>query len=178
MTGVVPKVDRGLLRAVFIAQAAQASRTEHERSAEQRFQPNPTRSQYSKKVAAREKQNVSGNFTDALHDTVCPRRNVFWRFAARAAIAEQLPVRAFCKDLSRAAAFVLSIVPLDQVTVSFSLGFEPSKFTRPHGPTQGTGKYHLKCHPVQPLAKLSGIALPAFGEWEIGEAGVLTGDCP
>src|SRR6266852_386940 len=164
MTSIVPQMNGGLIHTVFMAEAAQAGRVEHQRSADNCFHPNPTRGQHSEKVATREKQNVAGDSAYSLHYAVCPRSNVFWRFAPRAAVAEQLPVRAFCKDVSRVAAFVLAIVPFDQVTVNLGHGSKPSQFARLHGPTQRTGKHLRKCHPVQTLTKLVRIALSVLGE--------------
>jgi len=58
-------------------------------------------------------------------------------FAPWAAVAEQVPVRAFGKDVSRVAAFVLAVVPFDQVTINLGYGSEPSELARPHAATQG-----------------------------------------
>src|SRR2546425_10478142 len=115
-------------------------------------------------MATREKQNVAGDSAYSVHYAVGPRRNVFWRFAPRAAVAEQLPVRAFGKDVSRAPAFVLAVVPFDQVGVNLGHRPEPSQFAGPHGPTQGARKYRRECHRVQPLTKLSRIALSVLGQ--------------
>jgi len=115
-------------------------------------------------VATREEQNVAGDPAHSLHYAVFPRSNVFWRFAPWAAVAEQVPVRAFGKDVSRVAAFVLAVVPFDQVTINLGYGSEPSELARPHAATQGTGKYLRKCHPVQPLTAPLRMALSVLGE--------------
>src|SRR5437867_10264521 len=109
-------------------------------------------------MAAREKQNVSGHLAHSLHYAICSRSNLFWHFAARAAVAEQLPVRTFSKDVNRAATFVLAIVPFDQVRVNFSNRSESSQLARSHSTAQRAGEYLRKCHIPQSLPQFSRVA--------------------
>ena len=59
---------------------------------------------------------------DALDYTICPHAHLCWRFAPRTAVPEQLPVRAFFKDLSRPQPLILAVVPLHKVRIYFGDG--------------------------------------------------------
>src|SRR5437667_2134916 len=178
MVGIVPQPDRGLGRAVLVTQCAQARRAQHERSAVNWLNPDPACGQHSEKMSAGKKQNISSHRAPAAHDAISPRSDLLRRFAARAAVAEQLPVRTFSQDVNREAAFVLAIIPFDQVSASFSYGSEPGQRTCPHGALQGAGEHFRKLESAQAFSQPSRIALPAVSERQISKTGVLTGDCP
>src|SRR5437016_13368095 len=108
MVGIVPQPDRGLGRAVLVTQCAQARRAQHERSAVNWLNPDPACGQHSEKMSAGKKQNISSHRSHAAHYAISPRSDLLRRFAARAAVAEQLPVRTFSQDVNREAAFVRS----------------------------------------------------------------------
>ena len=59
---------------------------------------------------------------------VGPGGNMLRRFSSRATIAEELPVRTFCADLSPGSALLFPIVPLDQVTIDFGNRPNPGQF--------------------------------------------------
>src|SRR5262249_46179635 len=112
-----------------------------------------------------EKQNVSRHGAHAVHHAVCAGSNLLRGFAARTAVAEQLPSRTFGADLRRTAAFVFAVVPLDEVVVDFNHRSEAGQFTCAPGALQGTRPYSGELDSTKPLTKFSGIALAALGQW-------------
>src|SRR6267143_673002 len=178
MMSFVPQSDHRMVTAVFIAQRAEARRTQHESISARCFNPSPARSQHSEEVPAGEKQNVARRRPHAVQYSVSPRGDLLWRFAARAAVAEQLPVRAFRTDLDRTATLVLAVVPLDEVVIDFSRRSKAGQFTCPTRALQWTGKHPRKRQFTQPLTKSSGIALATLGQRQIGDACVLAGQTP
>jgi len=125
-------------------------------------------------MSAGKEQNIARHDPCAAYYAIGSGCDLLWRFATRAAVAEQLPVRTFSKNVWCKATFVLTVVPLDEVTVDFSYGLESGELASPHGSPQRTGEYFRERQPSQSLAQPSRIILPALGEWEIREAGVLT----
>ena len=79
-------------------------------------------------MSARKQQHVSRDCTDTLDYTIHPLSYLCWRFTARGAIPEQLPVWAFCKNLVRAQSLILTIVPFHQVRIDFRHRSKPSQF--------------------------------------------------
>src|SRR5258708_17091137 len=82
-------------------------------------------------MSAREQQHVPFENSHAAQHTISPRAYLGWRFASRAAISEQLPVRALCTDLRRAETLIFAVVPLDEIGVDFCHRPESSQGTRP-----------------------------------------------
>ena len=70
MICVVPQLNYRLGQVVFVAKRAQARRAQQEVLAGGRFQPQPTRGEYSQYVSARENQHVAMNLADSLHHSV------------------------------------------------------------------------------------------------------------
>src|SRR5260221_457927 len=88
---------------MLIPEYAQACRGQHQTlSADAWVERQPAGCQHPKKVSAGKHQDVSGHGTNALDDTVSPHADLCRRFAAGAAIAEELPAWAFGMDLDRA----------------------------------------------------------------------------
>src|SRR6266567_2460281 len=86
---------------VLITERAQACRAEQKISApSSRTKCQPSGGQDPNKVSAGKQQYVSSDTADTLDHAVRPRADLFWRFASRSAVAEQLPVWTFSKDFS------------------------------------------------------------------------------
>src|SRR5215831_20381741 len=74
------------------------------------------------------------------------------RLTTRSAIAEQLPVRAFLKDVNRQATFVFAVVPFDEIGINLSYRSEAGQLARPHDAPQGAGEYLRECQSSETLA--------------------------
>ena len=129
MMGVVPQLDGRARDDVFIANCAQARRSQHERFAMDWLHANPSCGQHPEKMTAGKNQHVAAYCADPAHDTISSSCHLLWRFTAGRAIAEQLPVRAFFQDVNRQAAFVLAVVPLNEISIDFSRRSESGQLT-------------------------------------------------
>ena len=103
-------------------------------------------------MAAGKNQNIPGYYAHAADYTISPRCDLLWQFAAGTAIAEQLPVRAFLKDVNRQATFVFAVVPFDEIGINLSHRSEAGQLARPHGAPQGAGEYLRECQSTETLA--------------------------
>jgi hypothetical protein len=138
---VVPQPDHRSAKILFISDRTQACRAQEKGHAiHRRFESDPACGQHPNEVSAREKQHVSFNGSHAPQHVLSPRDYLGWRFASRAPVAEQLPVRALCTDLCRASAFVFAVIPLDEIVIDFGHGPESSQCARPAGALQRARK--------------------------------------
>jgi hypothetical protein len=122
--------------------------------------------------------SIPGDCAHAAHYTISSSCDPLWRFTARTAIAEQLPVGAFLQDVNRQAAFVLTVVPFDENAIDLGHRSEAGQLTCPPGTLQGTGEYLRECQSPKTLPQPLCIALPALGKRQIGVACVLAGNRP
>src|SRR6516165_1019307 len=104
---------------MLIAQCAEAHSAQQEVPATRRVETEPTSGEHPQEMPARKNQNVTFDRTHPAHDAVGSRADLARRLSSGTAITEELPVRTLCMDFRRAAAFILAIVPLDQVEIDF-----------------------------------------------------------
>src|SRR6185295_8240478 len=81
-------------------------------------------------------------------------------------------------DLSRGSAFVIAVVPFNEVAIRARRIPEAGQFACAAGADERTAPYLGKGQPAQPVMEISGVALTAFGERQIRKSGVLTGQTP
>src|SRR6516165_10630316 len=129
-------------------------------------------------MPARKNQHVTFDRTHAAHNAVGPRADLARRLSSGAAVTEELPVRALHMDLSRAAALILAVVPLDQVGIDFGRGPKACQFAGPHRALQWAGEDPGNSQSAQPLTEGAGIAFAALGQRQVGPAGVLPREAP
>src|SRR6516162_9584841 len=122
MARFVPQLDCRRGQVVFIAQRAQARGAQQEVPAARRVETEPAGGEHPQEMPARENQYLALDRAHPAHEAVGACADLIWRLSSRATVAEQLPVRALCVDLSRAAALILAVVPFDQVGLDFGHG--------------------------------------------------------
>src|SRR5215468_4070464 len=115
-------------------------------------------------MATGKKQYVTTAGAQATYHPVGPGANLIRRFSSGATVTEQLPTGTLRKDLGRATAFILAVVPFVQVTIDFRHGSEASQLAGPSSALQRTGEHLGESQSFQPLSKPPGVALPAFCE--------------
>src|SRR4051794_744327 len=93
------------------------------------FDTDPARCQYSNKMSARKQQYVTWHGTQTAYYAVRPGGHLTWRFAARATVAKDLPVRSIGADFGPSEAFIGAVVPLDQVFVDLGDCAESGELT-------------------------------------------------
>src|SRR6516165_3494592 len=91
-------------------------------------------------MPARKKQHVPLYGMQPADNAISPRAHLVRRFTSGAAVAEQLPIRAFRTDLGCAATFILAVVPFEQIAIDVGCGAEAGQLTGPARALQGAGK--------------------------------------
>src|SRR5271165_120911 len=170
---VIPEPDDRLGKIVLIAECAQARRTQHKILARSRIEPQPAAGEDTKEVSAGKQKHGSRDGSDALDDAVRPLANLGWRFPIWTTVAEDLPVRAFFKNLGQHQPLIFAVVPLHEVGKLFRDGSKSRQFTGSGGALQWAGKNLRKCHALQALPKLLGVPLAVFRQRQIDAARVL-----
>src|SRR5260370_30555779 len=154
VTIVIPKPDHRLRKIVFVPARAQARRAQQKMPARVSWiSPQPPVGENANEVSAGKEQYISRNREHTLNYTVCPLADLRWRFASRRAVAEQLPVWTFCKNLGRTQPLILTVVPLHHVRIGFGHISKPSKFGSSGSTLQRAGKYLVKCRALQTFSQ-------------------------
>jgi len=86
-----------------------------------------------------------------------------------------LPIGTAAQDVRAAQAFIIAIVPLDEVGVDLGDGAEAGEFAGLDGALERAGKNFGEGQSAQSCAEEAGILTAAFGEREVGETGMLAG---
>src|SRR5207244_3520408 len=98
--------------------------------------------------------------------------------AARAAIAEQLPVGLLLKNLGGGESLEGAVVPLRQVRLDPSAACKTRQLASSPSALGWAGEHAGETQSFQALAQPDRIALAALGERYVGAAGVLPGTRP
>jgi hypothetical protein len=123
---VIPKPDHRLRKIVFVPDRAQARRAQQKIPARISWiSPKPSVCDNANEVSTGKQQHISRNRADTLNYTVCPLADLCWRFSSRGAVAEQLPVWTFRKNLGRTQPLILTVVPFHQVGIGFGRRSKP-----------------------------------------------------
>ena len=115
---------------------------------------------------------------DAAHDAVGAGGDLLGRFAAGAAVAKQLPIGILLMDFGGAEAFVLAVVPFDEIGIDDGDRFEAADFASICGADEGAGENFDEFERLEGRAEFAGVLLATLGEVQVGEAGVLAGEAP
>src|SRR5262245_21164451 len=174
----VPEADRGLGRAVVVAELREARRAEQEAGAGGWLEPEPAGRERAQEVPAREEQHVARERADALHDAVGAGPDLRRRLAAGAAVDEDQPIGPLGVDLGAGAPLVAAVVPLDQIGIDLGLGPEARQLAGARRAHERAREHLDEGHPAQPLAEAAGVALAALGQRKVGAARVLSRDGP
>jgi len=143
-----------------------------------RRQTKPASRDHPDHVAAGKRQDVAVEFMHAGEEAVGPIGHVARRFAAGAAVAEQLPARSLLQDVGGRPALIAAVVPLHQIGIDDRAGPEAGQRTRLRGAHQGAGDNLDEGKAAQPLAELAGVLLAALVQRHVGPAGVPAGVSP
>src|ERR1700730_5407973 len=178
MVGVVPQSNCRLAEVVLVAEHAQARGSEKKIAPASGFEAEPARGEHAQNMRAGEHQDVTPDRADPVDDAVGPCSSLVRSLPTGAAVAEQKPIRTFPQDLDSPAAFILAIVPLDQLRIGFGLLAETCQLARPDGALQRAGEDLGKAQPAQPRPERPGIGFATFGQRQIGSAGMLARQAP
>src|SRR6185503_5450100 len=176
--GVVPLANHRPGPVMLVAEDAQPGRAEHEVPARARRQVEPASGEHAQDMSAREEQRVALDRPHPADHTIRARAHLLRRLSARAAVAEELPVRALGPDLGAAPPLVRAVVPLDQVLVDLGRGAEPRQLAGAGGALQRAREHPGEGQAAQAVAEPARVTLSALGQREIGQPRVLAGDAP
>src|SRR5271165_1398492 len=99
---VVPEPDHRVGQIALVADRTQARRSQQEILPPiARIQGKPASGKDTEKMAARKDQYVPRDCAEAFDHAICPRADLWRRFASRTAILEQFPVRTILMNLRR-----------------------------------------------------------------------------
>src|SRR6266404_6728648 len=178
MMRIVPQSDDRLAEVVLVAEPAEGCGAEHEITPARRFEAEPACGEHTQNMGARKHQDVTLDGPYTIDDTVGARAHLVRGLASGTAVAEQIPIRALLQDLDSAAAFILAIVPFDQIRIGFGLLADTSQLASPDGALQRAGEDLCKAQPAQPRPERPGIGFAALGQRQIGSPGMLTRQAP
>src|SRR4029077_1824561 len=110
---------------MFIAERTKACHITTSKFPGSRLQTEPAGGEHSQEMSARKNQYIAFHRAHATGNPIRSGANLFRRFSVRATVAEQLPVRSDRMNLRGSNAFVIAVVPLDQIGIDFGCGAEP-----------------------------------------------------
>jgi hypothetical protein len=175
---LVPEVDRRLGPVVLVPHRAEAGRAQQKVPARPRFEAEPARGKHSEKVPARKEQHVAVHCPHPASHPVGPRPDLVRQLPSRAAVAEQLPVRALGTDVGAGETFVRAVVPFEQVRLDLSRGGEAGQLARPDRPLQGAREHPGERQALEPLSELARLDFALRGQRQVGHARVLVRNGP
>src|SRR5271166_1888199 len=162
---VIPKPDHRLRKIVFITKCAKAGRTQQEILARaSQSERQPAGGQNANEVSVGKQQYVRRNRAETLEYAVRARAYLRRRFAARGAVAEQLPVGMIGVDFGRAQSLILTVVPLHQVRIGFGHPSKSGQLAGSGGAPKRAGKHLGKGQALQTLSKALRVALPVWSQ--------------
>src|SRR5205823_4426830 len=141
-------------------------------------QAQPARREHAQEVGAREEQHVLIVSPHPEDHTISAGADVLDALSARTAIAEELPVRTLLAYLRRAQAFVLAIVPLDQVGIDHGHAAKAGQLAGAGRALQGARPDMVEVLTLEALAEAAGVFFAARRQWQVGQARVLPGEAP
>jgi len=113
----------------------------------------PARGKHPEKVPARKEQHVAAHFPHPASHPVGPLPDLVRRLPARAAVPEQLPVRALIVDLGAGETFVRAVVPFAQVGLDAGRGAEAGQLAVRTARRQGTREHPGERQTREPLSQ-------------------------
>ena len=167
-----------MIQRVFVAEDAERSGGQEERSTESGFRADPARGQDAEEVAAGDNQYPIIFRPQARDDAVGPGTNVGDAFAIRAAIAENEPAGLAGMNGVRPQPFEVAIIPFSQVGIYLGHRPKAGQFTRSPGTLAWTGEDAREGLAGQSLAHAPGLLFAHGGQWNIRSTGVLPGKRP
>src|SRR5215470_3756393 len=178
VAGFVPKTNGGLRETVLVAERAQARGFEQEITSCRGFQSEPAGRKHAQEMRAGEQQHLALDRAYATHHAVGSRADLRRRFSSGTTVAEQLPAWTLRQNLRGAPAFVLPVVPFDQIAVGLGHAPESRQLAGPRRALQRAREDSCEGESAQPLAEPASVALAARRQRQIGESRMLAGDAP
>jgi hypothetical protein len=129
-------------------------------------------------MPARKKQHVSRNRAHSGDNSVCAFTDLLGHFPSGRAVPKQVPIRALGADFDTSEAFILAIIPFDEIGIDFSNGPKPGQLACPARASQRTREHLHENQSLEASAEPPGGLLALDREWEVGESSVLASQGP
>jgi hypothetical protein len=129
-------------------------------------------------VPTGKEQNVPGDFPHSAYDAVRARADLLGCVASRATVREQVPPRALRPNVDTTAAFILAIIPLDEVRIYIGDGAKPSQFTSLARPLEWASEHSYESQSFETLSESSRRMFATLSEGEVREPSVLARQTP
>jgi len=175
---VVPQANDVVQTPMVIPEHANAGGIEHQSAPERRTLIDPPGGEYTQHMSAGKNQDPALQRPKPRHDPIGPLGDLRDGLAARAPVAEELPLRAVSMDLCECPPFVITVIPLDQVPVERCEAAKAGELTGSERPPERTREHVIELQVFEPGAERASLFLAMGREREIGKSGVLARDTP
>ena len=125
-----------------------------------------------------EQRDVASNTPEALQHPVHTGGNVLRGLAVGDAVAPQQPPGPITPNVDGPKTLVVPVVPLAEVLGHDDGSTEAGESTGLQRPGHGAGEHQREGVRLEPRAKEARLVATAFGQWDVGAAGVLPGQRP
>ena len=98
---------------MLVPHRTETGRAEQQVPPRPRFESKPAHPEHSEKMPARKEQHVPPDCAHPAYHPVGPRSDLVRRLPSRAAVAEQLPVRALGADVGAGPTLIRAVVPFE-----------------------------------------------------------------
>ena len=129
-------------------------------------------------MSARENQDVALERPEPRHHPIDPLGNLQDGLTAGTPVAEELPLRAFSMDFHACPAFVMTIIPLDQLPVERCQTGKAGELTGSQRPLQRTREHVIESQAFESGTERASLFLTLGRECKIGPPRVLTRNTP
>lgn len=163
---------------MVIAQDAHTGRIEDQAAAECRGGIDPPGGEYAQHMSAGENQDLAVERPKPRHDPIDPFGDLQDGLAAGTPVAEELPVWVLSMDFHECPAFVVTVIPLEQLPVERCQSGEAGELAGLLRPPQRTREHVIELQPFEPGTERASLFLTPGGKREIGSPRMLTRDSP
>src|SRR5271157_2020538 len=172
MVVIVPEEDGRVVQGMLVAHDTQRCGTEHEVPRVLGGQAGPARAEDTEEMAVTEKEDATAIRAEAGDHAVGARTHRRERLTSRAAVAEEIPAWPLTADVGGEPAFIIAIVPLDEVRSDLCDGPETCKLASPPRPLERADQDLGERDPLEPCSQPPRVALAPLGQGDIGPSRV------
>src|SRR5271157_707046 len=172
MVVIVPEEDGRVVQGMLVAHDTQRCGTEHEVPRVLGGQAGPARAEDTEEMAVTEKEDATAIRAEAGDHAVGARTHRRERLTPRAAVPEEIPAWPLTADVGGEPAFIIAIVPLDEVRGDLGDGPETCKLASPPRPLERADQDLGERYPLEPCSQPSRVALAPLGQGDIGPSRV------
>jgi len=163
---------------VFNRQRAQTRRAQDEEAAARRVESQPPRGQHSQEMPAGKEEYGAVDGARPVQDVVRSRSDVIHRLSPRRSVTEDIPAGTSRQDVFGGQAFIVAVIPFDQVAIDFRPLSETGQFACVASALQGAGKDAREFQSFEPFSQAARVTFAPLCEWQVSEPCVLSAQRP